>query len=89
MALRVVAAETAELHQLDLVLQFLGDHVQREGPRHAEDGLDDRRALLFDSEALDERAIDLQAVEREPVEVSERGVAGAEVVEDEAQRRSC
>ena len=32
---------------------------------------------------LDEGAVDLQRVEREAVEVGERGVAGAEVVEDE------
>ena len=38
--------------------------------------------------AVDEGAVDLQRVEGEAVEVGERGVAGAEVVEDEAARRS-
>ena len=35
-------------------------------------------------ERVDEGAVDLQGVEGEAVEVGERGVAGAEVVEDEA-----
>ena len=52
-------------------------------PRHADDRLDDRRALLLDPERVDEGAVDLQRVEGEAVEVGERGVAGAEVVEDE------
>ena len=83
-ALRVVAAEAAQLGELGLVLDPLGDHVERERPGHADDRLDDRRPLLLDAERVDERAVDLQRVEGEAVEVGERGVAGAEVVEDEA-----
>ena len=82
-ALGVVAAEPAQLRELGLVLDPLGDHVQREGAGHADDRLDDRRALLLDPERVDEGAVDLQRVEGEAVEVGERGVAGAEVVEDE------
>ena len=41
-------------------------------------------ALLLDPQRVDEGAVDLQRVEGEAVEVGERGVAGAEVVEDEA-----
>ena len=83
-ALGVVAAEAAQLRELRLVLDPLGDRVEREGPGHADHRLDDRRALLLDAEAVDEGAVDLQRVEGEAVEVGERGVAGAEVVEDEA-----
>ena len=87
-ALGVVAAEAAQLGELGLVLDPLGDHVEGEGARHADDRLDDRRALLLDAERVDEGAVDLQRVEGEAVEVGERGVAGAEVVEDEAARRA-
>ena len=83
MALGVVAAEAAQLRELRLVFDPLGDHVEREGPRHADDRLDDRRPLLLDAERVDEGAVDLERVEREAVEVGERRVAGAEVVEDE------
>ena len=82
-ALGVVAAEPAQLRQLHLVLDPLGDHVERERPRHPDDRLDDRRPLLLHPERVDEGAVDLQRVEGEAVEVGERGVAGAEVVEDE------
>ena len=83
-ALAEVALEAAQLAELDFVLDPLGDHVERERPGHPDHRLDDRRPLLFDAERVDEGAVDLQRVEGITVEVGERGVAGAEVVEDEA-----
>ena len=83
MALGVVAAQPPQLRELGLVFDPLGDHVEGERPGHADDRLDDRRPLLLDAERVDELAVDLERVEREAVEVGERGVAGAEVVEDE------
>ena len=48
-ALGEVAAEAAQLGELRLVLDPLGDHVEREGAGHADHRLDDRRALLLDA----------------------------------------
>ena len=44
----------------------------------------DRGGALVAAERLDEGAVDLEAVDRQPREVGERGVAGAEVVQHEA-----
>ena len=52
--------------------------------RERDDRAGDRRALVVLAEGGDEAAVDLQHVEREAVQVGERRVAGAEVVEREA-----
>ena len=64
-------------------LDTFGDdgEVQRLG--EADDRAHDRLALGVPAETVDERAVDLQRVDREPLEVGERRVAGAEVVDDE------
>ena len=82
-ALSVVAAQSAQLRELDLALHALGDHIEREGARHPDDRLDDRGALLLDPQRFDEGAIDLQSVKGKAVEIGERGVPGAEVIEHE------
>jgi hypothetical protein len=44
----------------------------------------DRRVLLVGEQAGHERPVDLELVDREPLEVRQRGVAGAEVVDRQA-----
>ena len=55
-ALGVVAAEAAQLGELRLVLDPLGDHVERERPGHADDRLDDRRRAPARSRARRRRS---------------------------------
>ena len=55
-ALGVVAAEAAQLRELGLVFDSLGDHVERQRPGHADDRLDDRGALLLDARARRRRS---------------------------------
>ena len=78
--------------QLPLRLDPFGDHPDAEAVRQADDRGDDRAVLLADLEVGDEAAVDLERVDRELLEVGERGVAGPEVVDgdpyaDGAERR--
>ena len=65
----------------------LRDHVHPRGcaPMH-HDGADDRTFCAVRLQAADERAVDLEDVDREALQVAERRVAGAEVVERAAAR---
>jgi hypothetical protein len=85
-ALRVAAAGAAQLGELLGVLDALGDDADAELPRRRRDGDQDsrgrggRRAV----ERADERAVELDHVDRQLAEMAQRGVAGAEVVEGDA-----
>src|SRR5439155_22528880 len=80
-ALRVVGTELVQARDLPLGLDALGDDLEAQRARHAQHGTDDRGVPVVAAEPADERAVDLDDVEREALEVSERGVAGPEVVE--------
>ena len=64
-ALRAVAAELAQPLELLRPLDALRDDGQAERARHLDDRRDDRRVVLVAAEAGDERAVDLEHVERE------------------------
>ncbi len=51
---------------------------------HGDDRLGDRLVLRIRGQIADEGAVDLERVDREALEVSERGVAHAEVVDRKA-----
>src|SRR5690606_1997937 len=71
--------------ELSVVADALGDDLEPEGAGHRDDRLDDRDAALVAAvQALDERAVDLEPGELEAIEVGEGGVAGAEVVQEDA-----
>src|ERR1041384_5753788 len=81
-ALRVFAPERAQARELTLGLDALRNDAHAERAGHADDRLDDRAvAVAVLAEAHHERAVDLQAVERVALEIPQRRVAGAEVVE--------
>ena len=50
-----------------------------------DDGLDDGGVLRVDAEPADERSVDLDRLDREPLQVGQRRVPGAEVVDGEVQ----
>ena len=79
-ALGGVAPEAAELGELVLRLDTLGDHTDVEGAGDADDGRGDAPALRR-VEVLDELARQLEAVDGEGGEARQRRVAGAEVVD--------
>ena len=51
----------------------------------AYDGLDDRRVFRLEAEPGNERAVDLDRLDRETFEVRQRRLAGAEVVNRQMQ----
>ena len=84
-ALAAIAAHRPQPRQLQRRLQPLGDDGDAEGVAEVDDGLDDRRVLGVEAEPGDEATVDLDRLDREPLEVRQRRVAGAEVVDGEVQ----
>ena len=82
-ALRLVAAQRAQVVEHVRALDALGDDLEPEAAREVDRGAHDQQVVDVADDAGDERAVDLDLVERQPLEVGERGVAGAEVVERE------
>src|SRR3954468_2830369 len=83
-ALRELAAERPQAVGLLLGLDALGNHVNAQRAPHRQDGGHDGLVLAGADDAVDERAVDLERVDREAPHIGERRVAGAEVVECEA-----
>src|SRR5450756_257412 len=77
---------TLRRHQLQLLfrLDAFGDHDFVEAGAEAGDGADDGAGVALVAEIADERLVDLDLIEGELAQVVERGVAGAEVVERQA-----
>jgi hypothetical protein len=75
------ATEPERVRRPHLGLDALDDQgpVQRAG--HRDHRRDDGLVLLVPAQASDEAPVDLENVEREPAQVGQRRVAGAEVVE--------
>src|SRR6266403_1490416 len=73
----VVAAQELELLG---GLDALGEHAQAQRVAHGDDRLGERSVAPALREAHDERAVDLQAVDRQAGEIRKARVAGAEVV---------
>src|ERR1700687_1252041 len=86
--LRPRAAQAAQRRDLLLGLDALGDDLDAEPLAEHEDGLDDLDLAVVGGHRLYERAIDLERVDRQLVQVAERRIAGAEVVDSQlnAQR---
>ena len=82
-ALAEVAAEREQLGELVGGLDPLGDDRHLEALAEADDRAGDRGLAAVDPDPVDERAVDLEHVDREARQVAQRGVAGAEVVDRE------
>ena len=83
-ALAERAAELDELTALVIVLDALGDRAEVERARKTDDRLHETRGTVLAADLVDERLRDLEDVDREPLQVAERRVAGAEVVDGDA-----
>src|SRR2546429_1217708 len=80
-ALGEVAAELPQRRELPVRLDAFGDREQAEGVSEADEVRGDRGVLRVVLDALDERAIDLDQVDREAPQLAEGREAGAEVVD--------
>src|SRR6185437_14407900 len=81
---RIRAAELAQLLQLLPSLDALCHYLDIEMPRHGDDGFDDRQVAHVRDEVTHEAAIDLEVVHPPLLEVREARVAGAEVIDGDA-----
>ena len=86
-SLRFVAPERNELGELALGLDPFGHDLQVERVREPDHGGHDRGVARVGAEPAHERAIDLDRIHREALQVAERRVAGAEVVDRRTARR--
>jgi hypothetical protein len=82
-ALHATASVGPEQQQLFQGLHALGDRREVEAPRELHDHLRDRRVGGVRGERAHERLVDLEHVDRKPLEIGERGVARPEVVDRE------
>src|SRR5581483_6032353 len=87
-ALAELAPERAQRVELLGGLDALGCRLQVEGLGDVDDGAPEARVLGAPGDALHEGLVDLQEVDRQPPQVAERGVTGAEVVERHAHAKS-
>jgi hypothetical protein len=83
-ALELVAVVVQQEPELLLRLDALGDHAQSEAVRHQDDSRGDRRVVRVCRQVVHKRAVDLQPVDPESLEVAQRGVPRAEVVDGDA-----
>ena len=84
-ALRVVAAEGGDGGQRLRVLDALRHDLEAERVGELDGRADDRAAAAVRGDVGDERAVDLELVDREVAQVGEGAVAGAVVVDRDAQ----
>src|SRR6266403_3957401 len=76
---RIAAFGPQEL-QLGGCLNALGDDLQIQVMTERDDGADDRGVVRVGADVVDERAVDLQRVQREAFQIVQRAVPGAEVI---------
>ena len=83
-----MTSEFREQRALLFALDAFGDDGEVQLVPEADDHFGDAGAVSTVADVVDERAVDLQAVDRQAVKIRERGEAGAEVVDGngDAQR---
>src|SRR3569623_1790637 len=82
--LYLIAARLAQEGELFGCLHALRHHVEAQAPRHGDDGGDDGRVVLIGLHVADEGAVDLESLDREALEIAQRRIARAEIVDGEA-----
>ena len=87
-SLRQVAVEFLEPIELWFGLHPLGYHFHSQCVRQSNRNPDDDRILLILIDSLNEGLVDLEDVDGEPLQVRQRGVASAEVVDGEFDAES-
>src|SRR6266404_510440 len=80
-ALRAITSSCPELLQLLKILHALGYDFHRKNACQIDDGGYDRRNLRVSMNGGHEGAVDLQSLHGEPTKGTERGIAGAEIID--------
>jgi hypothetical protein len=80
MALPDCAALGGEMHRLPLGLDAFSHGLEAKAFAERDQRADDRGVFRIFLDVTDEAAVNLDDVDREPLEVGERGIAGAEIV---------
>src|SRR3954451_8905923 len=83
-ALHLRAPERAQQALLLLGLDAFGGGGHAARGRQIDDGLHDAGGAVGAGDVADEATVDLDLVEREAVQIAQRGIAGAEIVERDA-----
>lgn len=83
--LYLIAGVLTEELQLLLGLDPLGDYFHVQAVCHGDDGPGDLRILFAVGQAVDEAAVDFQHIDGELLEVIERRVTGAKIINRDAQ----
>src|SRR6185369_4228339 len=83
-SLHHVTLERGQILKLFLRLDTLGNHRQIERVAQVDDRAYDRRVVRILADVGDERLINLQRVDRKPLQIIERRVTRAEVVDRDA-----
>ncbi|SVB08632.1 uncharacterized protein METZ01_LOCUS161486, partial [marine metagenome] len=83
-ALRQVTVETTQAVQLVFSFDALRHDLEPHAVGQCDGAGDDRRVAVVVTESGDERTVDLEEVDGEPLEVGERREAGPEVVQADA-----
>src|SRR5262249_47422677 len=84
-ALAAFAADRAEIGGIGLSLHTLGDHLLAELIRKRDDRAENERGRAVGPSVAHQRAVDLDGVTREAVQIAQRAIARAEIVEREAR----
>ncbi len=83
-ALAEIAAELAQGRQVLLALDAFGDHRETEVVREIDGRADDHQIVVVVDHVNHEGLVDLELVQRQPLQVRERRIAGAEIVDRQA-----
>ena len=83
-ALRIFAAELVEFDRIGLGLGAFGDDLHAEIVRQGHHRAQDHRLAALRGGVVDEGAVDLDRVEGEALEIGQRRITGAEIVQCEA-----
>src|SRR5207253_7143407 len=81
--LTVVASETLKQGELGLGLDALGDDFLLEILCERDDGLEDLRILAALADAVNERAVDLERVEGQAMQIAEARISRAKIIDAE------
>ena len=80
-ALHLVALVGGQQRRLAFAFDAFGEHLHLQLVRHRDDGARDRHVFRRRGDVGHQRAVDLDHVHRQPAQVAQARVAGAEVVE--------
>src|SRR5258708_21452779 len=87
--LKLVTLQLPEDVQLNSGLYALSDHSVTMAVGHLDDPPDRARIAGLPFDARDERAVNLQPPDREPLRVAWQGMAGAEIVDGDSDPHAC